>query len=69
MQAFIVKRAKKAMSPSGDKCPAGAEHRIAAGDEARRAEEPAVATPKMFCALEGRNNLHNNLDCNILRLL
>ena len=29
---------------------------IAAGEEARRAEEPAVATPKMICALEGRHN-------------
>ena len=40
-----------------------ARHRIAAGDEARRAEEPAVATPKMICALEGR---HSQIQRNII---
>ena len=40
-------------------CHGVAEHRIAAGDEARRAEEPAVATHKVIRALEGRNSKRN----------
>ena len=56
---------KKICSPRGAVVAAGrnsggaaerhgvAQHRIAAGDEARRAEEPAVATPQMICALKG----------------
>ena len=41
-----------------------ARHRIAVGDEARRAEEPAVSTPKVICALEGRHNKRNILYVN-----
>ena len=54
------------MSPQGTDAPSGAEHRIAAGNEARRAEEPAVATPKMICALKGRHNRRNTLHDNDL---
>ena len=39
--------------PVGEKRPRGAGHRIAAGDEARRAEKPAIETPKRFAPCKG----------------
>jgi len=44
------------LPPQGGRRPAGARHRIAVGDEARRAEEPTVGTSKGICAPEGRYN-------------
>ena len=49
--------------PAGDKRPAGAGHRIAAGDEARRAEEPAVGTRKRFAPWSGATARFNATSC------
>ena len=49
------------MSPQGTNAPLGAEHRIAVGDEARRAEEHTVRKHQMIRALEGRNIFNGNI--------
>ena len=41
-----------------------ARHRIAVGDEARRAEEPTVEGPKGFAPWEGHHNGRNILNIN-----